>query len=89
MLQQGFGTATFYEPSSRRFASLGHGIVDPDTEELVEIASRRNCKCKHFVCCKRNRGESAEKFKELLMESRQLEELTKIQDMVYMEIWKI
>lgn len=35
----GVGTATFYEPSSKRFASLGHGIVDCDTEELVEIAS--------------------------------------------------
>ena len=35
----GVGTATFYEPESKKFASLGHGIVDSDTEELVEIAS--------------------------------------------------
>lgn len=35
----GVGTATFYEPESKKFASLGHGIVDNDTEELVEIAS--------------------------------------------------
>ena len=36
----GVGTASFYEPNSKKFASLGHGIVDNDTEELVEIASR-------------------------------------------------
>ena len=36
----GVGTATFYEPETKRFAGLGHGIVDSDTEELVEIASR-------------------------------------------------
>lgn len=35
----GVGTATFYEPESKKFASLGHGIIDADTEELVEIAS--------------------------------------------------
>jgi len=41
----GVGTATFYEPETKRFGGLGHGIVDSDTEELVEIASRRNRKC--------------------------------------------
>ncbi len=35
----GVGTATFYEPESGTFASLGHGIVDADTDELIEIAS--------------------------------------------------
>ncbi len=35
----GVGTATFYEPKSKKFASLGHGIVDADTEELIDIAS--------------------------------------------------
>lgn len=35
----GVGTATFYEPDTKKFASLGHGIVDNDTNELVEIAS--------------------------------------------------
>lgn len=35
----GVGTATFYEPRTKKFASLGHGIVDSDTEGLVEIAS--------------------------------------------------
>lgn len=33
----GLGTLTFYDPESRRFASLGHGICDDETGELLEI----------------------------------------------------
>ena len=35
----GVGTATFYEVESGMFASLGHGITDIDTGELVTIAN--------------------------------------------------
>lgn len=35
----GVGTLTFYEPESKSFASLGHGINDVDTLELIDIAS--------------------------------------------------
>lgn len=35
----GVGTMTFYEPSSGMFASLGHGITDVDTSDLINIAS--------------------------------------------------
>lgn len=35
----GVGTATFYEPASGMFASLGHGITDIDTGALVTIAN--------------------------------------------------
>ena len=34
----GVGTLTFYEPSTNNFASLGHGINDVDTYELINIA---------------------------------------------------
>lgn len=34
----GVGTISFYEPSTGLFASLGHGILDIDTEQLLEIA---------------------------------------------------
>lgn len=34
----GVGTLTFYEPSTNMFMSLGHGITDIDTEEIVNIA---------------------------------------------------
>lgn len=35
----GVGTVTFYEPSSKTFGALGHGITDIDTNELVNISS--------------------------------------------------
>lgn len=35
----GVGTITYYEPTSRKFAALGHGIVDVDTEKLIDIES--------------------------------------------------
>ena len=35
----GVGTVTFYEPSTGKFAALGHGITDIDTEQIVEIAN--------------------------------------------------
>jgi len=39
MRQQVYGTMTFYDVVANSFASLGHGIQDIDTEELVEISS--------------------------------------------------
>ena len=35
----GVGTLTFYEPSTKMFACLGHGILDIDTQELIKIAN--------------------------------------------------
>ena len=35
----GVGTVTFYDPSSNKFAALGHGILDIDTEKLISISS--------------------------------------------------
>lgn len=35
----GIGTLTYYEPSTKKFAALGHGIMDVDTEKLVSISS--------------------------------------------------
>ena len=35
----GVGTVTFYDPETEYFASLGHGIVDADTEKLVDIST--------------------------------------------------
>ena len=34
----GIGTITYYEPSNKNFAALGHGIVDIDTEKLIKIS---------------------------------------------------
>ena len=38
-MQLGVGTVTFYEPSTKTFGALGHGITDIDTEQLIHIAS--------------------------------------------------
>lgn len=35
----GVGTLTFYEPSTGKFAALGHGIVDVDTGDIINIAN--------------------------------------------------
>lgn len=35
----GVGTLTFYEPSTGKFAALGHGIVDVDTGGILHIAN--------------------------------------------------
>lgn len=35
----GVGTLTFYEPSTKMFAALGHGITDIDTGDIVTIAN--------------------------------------------------
>lgn len=35
----GIGTISYYEPSTNKFAALGHGIIDIDTEELINISS--------------------------------------------------
>ncbi len=34
----GVGTISFYDPNTGEFGALGHGILDVDTEELIDIA---------------------------------------------------
>lgn len=35
----GIGTLTFYDPETRRFAGLGHGICDMDTSDVMALKS--------------------------------------------------
>ena len=35
----GIGTVTYYDPDSRRFGALGHGITDMDTAQLMSLSS--------------------------------------------------
>ena len=35
----GIGTISFYDPESKKFAALGHGIMDIDTKDLISIAN--------------------------------------------------
>ncbi len=34
----GIGTLTFYEPNSKTFGALGHGIIDVDTSKLIPVS---------------------------------------------------
>ncbi|MCL2618628.1 MAG: hypothetical protein FWD98_06195, partial [Defluviitaleaceae bacterium] len=38
---KGIGTVTYYNPRTNRFAALGHGIVDVDTKQMMNIRSGR------------------------------------------------
>ena len=35
----GIGTLTFYDPETKTFAALGHGITDIDTGDLIDISN--------------------------------------------------
>ena len=35
----GVGTMTFYEPETKKFVALGHGISDNDTDELLDVGN--------------------------------------------------
>lgn len=65
----GVGTATFYDYDSKRFASLGHGIVDADTEELIEIASGEMVTANILSIVKGSSRKSTAKYKEQLKEN--------------------
>ena len=53
----GVGTVTFYEPESKTFAALGHGIVDIDTKQLINISSGEFVTTKILNIQKREKGE--------------------------------
>ena len=52
----GVGTMTFYEPESKRFAALGHGISDGDTGELLDIEKGEVVNSKVVNITKGNKG---------------------------------
>ena len=56
----GVGTATFYEPESGRFASLGHGIADVDTGDLITISNGELVTMKLVSVTKGEKGKPGE-----------------------------
>ena len=52
----GVGTVTFYEPSTRSFGALGHGISDIDTGELINISSGEFVKTRILNITKGEKG---------------------------------
>ena len=56
----GVGTLTFYEPNSNMFATLGHGILDIDTSELIKIANGELVTTNILSVTKGKKGEPGE-----------------------------
>ncbi|MBR3697492.1 MAG: SpoIVB peptidase [Clostridia bacterium] len=56
----GVGTMTFYEPKTKTFAALGHGIVDSDTDKLIDIDSGEIVTSKIISIQKSEVGEAGE-----------------------------
>ena len=56
----GVGTMSFYEPNSKTFAALGHGITDADTDKLIDIDSGEIVTSKVISIQKSEAGEAGE-----------------------------
>lgn len=56
----GVGTMSFYEPNSKCFAALGHGISDSDTDKLIDIDSGELVTSKVISIQKSQTGEAGE-----------------------------
>lgn len=56
----GVGTLTFYEPSTGKFAALGHGIVDVDTGGILQIANGELVKSRAVSIKKGEKGDPGE-----------------------------
>ena len=56
----GVGTLTFYEPDSKMFASLGHGILDVDTSSLIKIENGELVTTNILSITKGKKGEPGE-----------------------------
>ena len=56
----GVGTLTFYEPNSKMFASLGHGILDVDTSSLIKIENGELVTTNILSITKGKKGEPGE-----------------------------
>ena len=60
MLQLGVGTITFYEPETKEFAALGHGILDVDTSKLIDIGKGELVTSKIVSIVKGENGKTGE-----------------------------
>ena len=56
----GVGTLTHYEPDTKQFAALGHGITDVDTDKLINIDSGSIVKSKVVSIQKGEEGKPGE-----------------------------
>lgn len=65
----GIGTLTFYEPNSKIFAGLGHGVCDVDTGEILPFSDGDIVSAKVCGCYKGKSGKAGELCGSFLNES--------------------
>lgn len=65
----GIGTLTFYEPNSKIFAGLGHGVCDIDTGEILPLSDGDIVAAKVCGCYKGTSGKAGELCGSFLSES--------------------
>lgn len=65
----GIGTLTFYEPNSKIFAGLGHGVCDIDTGEILPLSDGDIVTAKVCGCYKGTSGKAGELCGSFLNES--------------------
>ena len=56
----GVGTITYYDPESQMFGALGHGILDIDTDQLIDIAKGEVITSKILSIVKGEKGNPGE-----------------------------
>lgn len=72
----GVGTLTFIDPSTHRFAALGHQVSDPQTGQPVPVGSGKIVAAKIVALEKGERGQPGEKQGEFLVKSPQIGTVT-------------
>ena len=84
MEQQEFGTITYYEPSTKKYAALGHGIIDIDTGTLINISSGELVTAKILSIIKGKKDSPRRNKRKYCKPEKLLETFQLIQSMEYM-----
>ncbi len=82
----GIGTITYYEPSTKNFGALGHGILDIDTEKLITISSGEVVTSKIFSIVKGEKDKPGELRGSIINRRFNWKYSVKIRSLGYMEI---
>ena len=72
----GVGTMSFYEPTSKSFAVLGHGITDSDTNTLINIDSGELVTTK-IISLKKGESENPGEIKGTIVNQKTIGDVTK------------
>lgn len=72
----GVGTMTFYEPESKVFAVLGHGITDSDTDSLISIDTGELVTSK-VISVKKGESENPGEIKGTIINGQKIGEVEK------------